>query len=105
MHEKGAAVREMVARPDFGKLVVHVTTAVELSFGLDGGRVTQSAVKERVNLAWDIVTRLRKDFKWSVSRICDHVGMMLRCELNGIAYDPGAMDTVWTPDTLTPARL
>jgi hypothetical protein len=105
MHEKGDAVRKLVAAPDFGKLVVHVTAAVELSFGLDGGRITQSAVKERVNLAWDVVTRLRTDFKWSVSRICDHIGMMLRCELNGVSYDPGAMNDVWTPDSLGAARL
>ncbi len=105
MHDRGEMVRAMVSSPDFGRLVVAVTASVELSFGLDGGRVTKSAVKERVDLAWDLVKRLRADFKWSVARICDHVATFLRCELNGVAYDPGAMNGIWNPERLDGAAL
>lgn len=99
MHERGDVVRGLVSSADFGRIVLAVVASVELSF-LDGARTTRSEIRRRTDMAWDLVKRLRGDLKWSVAKILDHLTAYLRCELDGIPYNPESTGTVWTPDTL-----
>lgn len=99
MHERGDVVRTLVSGPDFGRIVNAVVASVELSF-LDGARTTRSEIRRRTDMCWDLVKRLRGDLKWSVPKILDHLTAYLRCELDGIPYNPEATGRVWTPDTL-----
>lgn len=99
MHERGDVVRSMVSSKDFGRIVLAVVASVELSF-LDNARTTRSEVRRRTDMCWDLVKRLRGDLKWSVEKILDHLTAYLRCELDGIPYNPEKAGGLWTPDTI-----
>lgn len=100
MHERGEVVRQMVDAPSFGRLVLGIGASVELSF-LDGARTTRSEVRRRVDMSWELVKRLRGDLKWSVEKILDHLTAYLRCELDGVPYNPERVNGLWRPDTLS----
>lgn len=100
MHERGSEmVRQMVSSAHFGKLTLSVVASVELSF-LDGARTTRSEIRRRTNMCWDLVLKLRGDLKWSVEKILDHLTAYLRCELDGIPYNPEKNNGLWKPDSI-----
>lgn len=60
---------------------------------------TAAEVRRRSNICLDLVGVLRGDLRWSIPKTADHVGVYLRCELLGIAYDPSKNTRgAWTSD-------
>lgn len=70
----------------------HVTSAfmliVEHSFSRDPGRVTRSAVKERMDILLTGFRHLRGDLKWGVERILGELPNLLHCRLNKKPWEP-----------------
>jgi hypothetical protein len=57
---------------------------------------TTAEVKRRFEIVVRIFATLRADAKWSVPRCIDHLGPYLRCELDGVAWEPSKR-SVWLP--------
>lgn len=74
---------------DFWKeMLPKVAIVVERSFIQNGMRhPTRAAIVERVDVCKAIVNELRYDLKWSKQRIIDHLPVILRCRLSGIALN------------------
>jgi hypothetical protein len=74
--------------------------AIADSFTADKSRVTISETKRRFDICEGLFLRLRGDLKWSLPRALDMIPGYLRCELEGIAYDPSAQrGGLWRPST------
>ena len=77
----------------FARLTKHMAEAIDeslLSFPPRGS--IEMALRERFNKleAWVLI--LRHEFKWSIPRIVDHLGQVLRAELSGTKFDPTKVD-------------
>jgi hypothetical protein len=80
-----------------GALVRAIGNSVSQSFVEDRSRKTSAETKRRVEMCVSIARQLRRDLKWSVTRICDEMPFGLRCQLDGIPWDPNNRRTLWTP--------
>jgi len=87
------------------KVMLAVEAAVLQSFQHDRDRAviitprkpTQSSIKDRANICWEIFRVLRGDMRWSWMRIVDHIPRYLRMKLDGQDWEPDAR-TMWAPN-------
>jgi hypothetical protein len=81
--------------------VARVTLAIERviadSFRADGARPTGAEVRRRFAICERLVRQLRGDLGWGLQRVLDHLPEYLRCELDGLPWEPDAR-AVWVPE-------
>lgn len=70
------------------KVLDGITDVVGGSFLVDGSLSTRNEVKRRTEICakWTLI--FRRDLKWSIERCLDELPKALRCELDGIPYQP-----------------
>ncbi len=70
----------------------HVSTGVR--------HITTAEVKNRTNMARDLVDNMRRDFGWSKARIRDNLAIALRSKLAGLVVDLDSLGRrgSWMPD-------
>jgi hypothetical protein len=90
------AFADLVARDQVGRVSLAIERAIERSFRQDGARMTGDEVRRRFAICERLVRRLRGDLGWGLQRALDHLPRYLRCELDGIPWQPDAR-TVWVP--------
>lgn len=91
----------LVDSGDIGKVTRMFEDAIALSFVTNPMRqLTRHEVKRRFTICDRIFSTLRGDLKWSVPRIGDFLGTYLKCELDGVSYDPTTVRGSWSPDAV-----
>ena len=92
---------------DLGKVTQTFEEAIALSFvtnAMPSGNVTQNEVRRRFNLCDKIFTTLRGDLKWSIPKISSVLATYLKCELDGVPYNPESVGASWSPDAVEQAH-
>jgi len=69
------------------------------SFVRDGAKKTEAEIKRRFTLCYSIFRTLRCDFQWSLPRILDTLPGYLRCELEGMSWQPSER-AIWLPNEI-----
>jgi hypothetical protein len=90
------AFLDLVEQDQVGRVTVAVERAIERSFREDGSRTTGAEVRRRFAICERLFRRLRGDLGWGLQRVLDHLPQYLRCELDGIPWQPDTR-TVWVP--------
>jgi len=90
------AFADLVAGDQVGCVWLAIERAIERSFREDGARMTGDEVRRRFSICECLLRRLRGDLGWGLQRALDHLPRYLRCELDGIPWQPDAR-TVWVP--------
>ena len=90
------AFADLVARDQVGRVSLAIERAITQSFREDGARMTGDEVRRRFSICERLFRRLRGDLGWGLQRALDHLPRYLRCELDGIPWQPDAR-TVWVP--------
>jgi len=91
-----AAFLDLVAQDQVGRVTLGIERAIEQSFREDGGRKTLDEIRRRFAICERLLRHLRGDLGWGLQRALDHLPGYLRCELDGIHWQPDAR-TVWVP--------
>ncbi len=87
---------DLVQQQQVGAVTVAVERAIARSLRDDNARVTGDEIRRRFAICERMVRRLRGDLGWGLQRVLDHLPRYLRCELDGVPWEPDAR-TVWTP--------
>lgn len=87
---------DLVQREQVGTATIAIERAIALSFREDNARVTGNEVRRRFAICERLVRHLRGDLGWGLQRVLDHLPRYLRCELDGVPWEPDAR-TVWAP--------
>lgn len=87
---------DLVAQDQLGQVTLAVECAIDWSFREDGSRMTGDEVRRRFAICERLVRQLRGDLGWGIDRVLDHLSEYLRCELDGIPWQPDTR-TVWVP--------
>lgn len=87
---------DLVTQDQVGRVALAIERAVAMSFAADGSRPTSDEVRRRFRLCEELVRQLRGDLGWGLQRVLDHLPRYLRCELDGISWQPEAR-VVWVP--------
>jgi len=91
------ALLSLIEEQQLGRVVLGFEFAISKSFASDTGLtlapVTHAKVKERFEICVRIFRVLRGDLKWGVERIMGHLPHYLRCELDGLPWEPDARAT------------
>jgi hypothetical protein len=90
------AFADLVAGDQVGCVSLAIERAIERSFREDCARMTGDEVRRRFAICERLFRRLRGDLSWGLQRALDHLPSYLRCELDGIPWQPNAR-TVWMP--------
>jgi hypothetical protein len=90
------AFLDLVARDQVGPVLLGIERAIAESFREDGARMTRSEARRRFLASARIFRLLRGDLHWGLQRALDHLPGYLRCELDGVRWDPDAR-TIWIP--------
>jgi hypothetical protein len=90
------AFGDLLARDQVGRVSIAIERAMVQSFREDGARMTGDEVRRRFSICERLFRRLRGDLGWGLQRALDHLPRYLRCELDGIPWQPNAR-TVWVP--------
>ncbi len=91
---------KMVAEGDVPKVVRGVECAVVISFRANPMKsVTKAEQQRRIQICFKIFETLRGDLGWSVPKIIDFLPVYLKCELDGVSYDPSTVREGWAPAT------
>jgi hypothetical protein len=90
---------------DLGKVTKAFEEAIALSFTTNPMREpTATEVRRRFGLCDKIFTVLRADLKWSLPKIIDALPTYLKCELDGVPYDPEQIGSSWSPAAVDAAH-
>lgn len=92
-----AKLEAMVGRDALHAVTDAVTDAVHDSYRTRPGPRTADEIKRRFTLAVRVFRVLHGDLKWSLGKIRDHLATYLRCELDGVSWEPSKR-TVWLSD-------
>ncbi len=87
---------DLVTQQQVGAATVAIERAIARSLREDNARVTGDEIRRRFAICERLLRRLRGDLGWGLQRVLDHLPRYLRCELDGVAWEPDAR-TVWTP--------
>lgn len=87
---------DLIVQDMVGKVTLGIQTTIELSFAQDFSRITSDEVKRRFKMCEKIFRELRGDLGWSVQRILDNLPRYLRCELDGVNWEPEKRSS-WAP--------
>lgn len=101
---------DLVQQDQIPKVVRGIEAAVLKSFeaeklpgriilvtGASAASPRQAEMKRRVELCTKIFKSLRGDLSWGIDRILDQMPRFLRCELDGVPWEPEARLATWTP--------
>lgn len=69
---------------------------VARSFEADGARMTGAEIRRRFGICERLFRQLRGDLRWGLARVLDHLPHYLRCELDGLPWEPDRR-TCWMP--------
>jgi len=92
-----AAWLETLAHDQFACAMLGIEQAIERSFRADGARVTNAEVRRRFEICERLFRQLRGDLGWGMQRVLDHLPGCLRCELDGVSWEPDHR-TFWMPE-------
>ena len=87
---------EALAQNHLARVVLGIEHAVAKSFEDDGARMTGDEVRRRFGICEKLYRQLRGDLDWGVQRVLDHLPQYLRCELDGVPWEPDHR-TCWMP--------
>ena len=90
------AFSNLVSQQQVGAATVAIEHAIARSFKDDNARVTADEVRRRFAICERLLRHLRGDLGWGLQRALDHLPHYLRCELDGVPWEPDAR-TIWTP--------
>lgn len=84
--------------PNATKHAAHtITKVVEKTFDTHPlTNITQREVKRRIEIALNLVARMRCDLKWSVQRTLDTLPQAMKAELDGVEWKP-SRHAMWMP--------
>lgn len=88
---------------DIGKVTKAFLGAIELSFvtnPMPSGEVPRTEISRRFRVCDKIFTMLRADLHWSVPKIIDLLPTYLKCELDGVPYNPETVGSSWSTDAV-----
>lgn len=87
---------DLVSQQQVGPATVAIEQAITRSFREDNARVTGAELRRRFAICECLLRHLRGDLGWGLQRALDHLPRYLRCELDGVPWEPDAR-TIWTP--------
>ncbi|MBI5549507.1 MAG: hypothetical protein HY901_36940 [Deltaproteobacteria bacterium] len=87
---------DLVSEEQVAHVVVAFESAIAQSFAEDLSRPTGDEIKRRFAVCEQLLRRLRGDLGWGLQRVLDHLPRYLRCELDGIPWEPDGR-TIWSP--------
>jgi len=85
-----------LAANDLARLTLGIEHAVSHSFATDHARMTGAEVRRRFGICERLFRELRGDLGWGLVRVLDHLPEYLRCELDGMPWEPDRR-TCWMP--------
>ncbi len=91
------ALERVVGRDALHAVVDLFTVTIAASFATHPTARTHREVKRRFDVCLKILGVLRKDLGWTLERITDNLPVYLRCELDGVAWEPSKR-AVWLAD-------
>jgi hypothetical protein len=74
-----------------------IEAAIAKSFASDHFSPTGDEVRRRFAICERLICRLRADLGWGLQRALDHLPQYLRCELDGVPWEPDQR-TIWVPE-------
>lgn len=89
-------IRSLVADGAWNRALAAIADAVELSFLHCPARRTKTAIKERVDIAYDTFLELRAECRFTLNRIEDTLGHYVALRLEGAMWSPLKRQT-WIP--------
>jgi hypothetical protein len=92
-----ATFLETLAHDQFAIATIGIERAIARSFEVDGGRMTDSEVRRRFLICQRLFQQLRGDLGWGLHRVIDHLPTYLRCELDGLPWEPDRR-ACWMPE-------
>jgi hypothetical protein len=90
------AFLDLVTQDQVARVTLAIERAIAASFREDGARMTGDEVRRRFAICERLLRQLRGDLGWGLQRALDHLPRYLRCELDGVPWEPDAR-TVWVP--------
>lgn len=87
---------DLVTQQQVGPATVAIEQAIARSLREDNARVTGAELRRRFAICERLLRHLRGDLGWGLQRALDHLPRYLRCELDGVPWEPDAR-TIWTP--------
>ena len=87
---------DLVQQEQVSAVAIAIDRAIARSLAEDRARVTGHEIRRRFAICERLVRRLRGDLGWGLQRVLDHLPGYLRCELDGVPWEPDAR-TVWAP--------
>ena len=87
---------QALAKDELGRLTLGIEQDVPRSFAADGARMTGAEVRRRFGICERLFRQLRGDLGWGLVRVLDHLPDYLRCELDGVPWEPDRR-TCWMP--------
>ena len=87
---------DLVSQQQVGPATVAIEQAIARSLREDNARVTGAELRRRFAICERLLRHLRGDLGWGLQRALDHLPRYLRCELDGVPWEPDAR-TIWTP--------
>lgn len=91
--------KDLIVSGDVGKVTLGIEDAITLSFITNPMReMTKAEISRRFRVCSDIFMNLRRDFRWSVPKILDLLPTYLKCELDGVPYDPSTIRDSWSAE-------
>jgi hypothetical protein len=91
------AFLDLVEQDQLARVVLGFEHAVTRSFETDGARMTDAEVRRRFGICERLFRQLRGDLGWGLHRVLDHLPHYLRCELDGLRWEPDSR-TIWMPE-------
>lgn len=91
------AFLDLVAADQVGRVALAIERVIADSFAADGARPTGHEVRRRFAICERLVRQLRGDLRWGLARVLDHLPHYLRCELDGVAWEPDPR-ALWVPE-------
>lgn len=87
---------DLISKDQVARMTLAIERTIEDSFRVDRSRVTADEVRRRFGICERLVRHLRGDLGWGLQRVLDHLPQYLRCELDGVPWQPDAR-MVWVP--------
>jgi hypothetical protein len=91
------AFLDLIEQDQLARVVLGFEHAVTRSFETDGARMTDAEVRRRFGICERLFRQLRGDLGWGLHRVLDHLPHYLRCELDGLRWEPDSR-TIWMPE-------
>jgi hypothetical protein len=91
------AFLDLVERGQLERALHGLERAVARSFETDRARMTDAEVRRRFAICERVFRQLRGDLGWGLHRVLDHLPHYLRCELDGLPWEPDRR-TIWMPE-------